>query len=137
MNTLDTLVHFISQNLVIIFVGVISLVQIAPIKIDPWTWLMKTVKNALIGDLEDELKTLQKEVLDEKINNKRWYILDFSNSCLQGRLHTEEEWKHCIAELAWYDNFCITNGIPNGVMEECGKYLRTTYQKLLKENNFL
>lgn len=135
--TLDYLIEFISRNFAIILVGTVTVIQIVPIKLNPWSWLAETIKNALIGDLEKEVKALQKDMLDEKVNVKRWNILDFQNSCLQERRHTKEEWEHCIDELAWYEDYCKRHEIPNGVMVECGEYLRTSYRRRLEQNDFL
>lgn len=137
MSITDYIFRFFSQNLAIILVGTITVIQIMPIKIDPWSWLAKNIKNTLIGDLEREIKSLQKDMLDEKVNNKRWNILNFSNSCLQKHKHTREEWDHCIDELSWYDDYCERHNIPNGVMEECSNYLRETYRERLEQNDFL
>ncbi len=118
-------------------IGVITLVQIVPIQINPWSYIMGLIRTSLVGDLEKQVADLTKDMLDEKVNNKRWNILDFANTCRQGRRHTKEEWEHCLEELSWYESYCERHNIPNGVMEETSKYLRGLYQKILHENDFL
>lgn len=134
---LDRTLKFIVNNPLFTLIGAVTIIQIAPIKIDPWKWLVRLIKNAIVGDLEKEIKDLSKDVLDEKVNTKRWNVLDFANSCRQGRRHTKEEWEHCISELTWYDDYCERHEIPNGVMIECGKYLRNQYHEHLIKNDFL
>ncbi len=124
--------------------GGLTLVQIAPIKINPWSWLCNALKQILFGEIMKKLETVSTELSDlrqdvetEKVSSKRWRIMDFANSCLQGRRHTKEEWEHCLTELAWYEDYCERNRIPNGVMVEAGKYLRATYQVRLQKKDFL
>lgn len=117
--------------------GTCSLIQLVPIKINPWSKLLNLIKHYLIGDLEKKVVSLENIVMTEKIENKRWNVLDFANTCHQGHKHTQEEWKHCLKELQWYDEYCRDNHVPNGEMIECSKYLRRTYQDLLSKKEFM
>lgn len=130
-------IDFLIKNPVFTVIGAVTLVQISPLKLDPWKWIFKQIKNFLVGDLVDSVKDLSKDFLDEKINNKRWHVLDFSNSCRQGNRHTKEEWDHCLEELSWYEDYCEKHKIPNGVMVECAAYLREKYRELLRTNDFM
>ena len=134
---MQTILNILKENLVFTILGAITLVQIAPIKIDPWSSLGRLIKLWLVGDIEADLKNLTTEVYEEKINNKRWNILNFTNSCRRNEKHTKEEWDHCISELKWYESYCEKKGIENGVIEESTKYLRDTYQDRLDKNDFL
>lgn len=134
---METILNFIFKYPWFTIVGAITFVQITPIKINPWSWIGKQIRKVLVGDIEKTIKDIQKEFADEKINNKRWQVLNFANSCRQGRLHTKEEWEHCLEELKWYESYCVQHSIPNGVMEESAKYLRTRYHDHLHNNDFL
>lgn len=134
---MEQLINLLKDNLFITIIGAITLVQIVPIKIDPWSMIGKALKGWLVGDIEVRLDDLSSEILAEKVNNARWNVLDFANTCRQGRKHTHEEWQHCLNELSWYERYCEKHNIPNGVMEECSKYLRDTYQTRLEKNDFL
>jgi len=136
-NLVAILLAWLKANPSITILSAITLIQITPIKINPWSWIAKTVRKALIGNLEAKIDNLSADVLAEKVASKRWLVLDFANSCRQDRKHTHEEWKHCLDELAWYETYCQTHKINNGVMTECDKYLRTEYQKHLQKNDFL
>ena len=73
----------------------------------------------------------------EKADNKRWNILDFANSCRNGRRHTKDEWHHVIDQLKDYETFVEERGLDNGVMEEEAKYLRRLYAERCEKNDFL
>lgn len=134
---MEFFLDFLRDNIIFVLLGTVTLIQIAPIKIDPWSFIFKAYRNWMLGDIEEKIDALAQDLLGEKVNTTRWNILDFANSCRQGRQHTREEWEHCITELAWYENYCEKNNIPNGVIEESSKYLRDTYQHRLIKNDFL
>lgn len=132
------------EKILLALVGLLSLVQISPIKINPWSWLGKQIKNALVGDISAKLDMVSDTIADledrfrkDKIASIRWRVLDFGNSCLQGRRHTKEEWDHCISELSEYEHYCREKNVDNGVMEEMAKYLRKTYQERWEKKDFL
>ncbi len=128
-------------NPAVILIGSFTIIQIAPIKINPWTWLGKIVRKLILGDsiekIEKDIKSLKKDMLDERVSSRRWQILNFTNSCIIGVLHTKEEWDHCLSDLAWYEDYCKENGIQNGVMQQSAAYLRRRYQDHLINNDFL
>lgn len=135
--TAVNVLNFIMEHWGITLIGTMTIFQISPIKINPWSWIMRNIRKVLVGDLEKSVNELSKEFMDERVNNKRWNILDFANSCRQGRKHTKEEWEHCLDELRWYEHYCEKKHIPNGVMEESAKYLRNVYHERLMKNDFL
>ena len=125
----------------VILIGTFTVIQISPLKINPWSWLGKQIRHLIFGDditkLKSEMESIKNDLLDEKVSSRRWQILNFSNSCIREIPHTKEEWDHCIVDLEWYEEYCEKNRIPNGVMKECTKYLRKRYQDHLAKNDFL
>lgn len=117
---------------VLIFGGM-SLIEWVPIKIYPWKWLGKLV----FGGIHKDMQSLRDEITDMKVQNWRWNVLDFANSCKNGRRHTLDEWKHTVAQLAEYEDYIERNEITNGVFEEDARYLREEYQRHCRENDFL
>ena len=134
---LKELIDFISHNPWFTLFGTLTIIQVAPIKIDPWKWILGFIKKALVGELQEKLEALTKDVEQEKVDNKRWNILDFANSCRNGRMHTKEEWNHCLSQLKEYESYCEEKDIDNGVIEEDAKYLRELYHERCIKNDFL
>ena len=129
---LESLKEILSNPWVLIFGGM-TLVEWVPIKLHPWQWL----GNLVFGSIRKDMQSLQKEITDMKVQNWRWNVLDFANSCKNGRRHTLDEWKHSISQLAEYERYIERNEITNGVFEEDAKYLREQYQEHCKKNDFL
>lgn len=64
-------------------------------------------------------------------------ILDFENSCVNGRKHTKEEFDFIIGKCDYYGDYCNQNNIPNGVAEIAISDIKRRYLKCLKEGTFL
>lgn len=142
-DTINDLIQFITSPGVILL-GTVTILDISPIKIDPWKWIFKTIGNLIYGDIKKEivdmrtdLTELKKDFEDNKAKEKRWHILDFVNSCRRGEEHSREEWSHAMSELAEYEVYCELHKITNGVIEEDAKFLRHLYYERNLKNDFL
>ena len=121
----------------IVLFGAITLIEVTPIKINPWGALFRWIGKAVNGDIQKDLAELKRDFEETKAQDKRWRILDFSRSCRNGVQHSREEWKHVISELAEYEQYTEKKRISNGVMEEDAKYLRELYRERNMRNDFL
>ena len=132
----ETLIENIKELLTnpwaLIFGGM-TLIEWVPIKLHPWKW----IGNLVFGEIRKDVQALRSEVMEMKVQNWRWNVLDFANSCKNGRRHTPDEWKHAISQLAEYESYIERSGIVNGVFEEDARYLREEYQEHCRKNDFL
>ena len=76
-------------------------IQITPIKINPWTslfqWIGKTITGnacSKIDNVIEKINCIETEVRNNEKDRIRWEILDFANSCHNGRKHTKDEYRH-------------------------------------------
>lgn len=121
----------------VILISTVTLIQIAPIKINPWTWLREKLSDLIYGEVRKDIRAVKDEITEMKVQNWRWNVLDFANSCKNGRRHTPDEWQHAISQLAEYERYIERNEIINGVFEEDARYLREEYQEHCRKNDFL
>lgn len=147
-----------SQSHAFWLVVALTIVQIAPIKINPWSFIFKIfykficwisrislapliVKideiNVKVDTMQSEINVVKKEFEIKNANDWRWDILDFFNSARNGRPHSKEEWEHAIDQVKKYERHVELHEIDNGVLEEASKWLRTKYQEHLMKNDFL
>lgn len=134
------MVEFIKEmlsNPSLILFGSITLIQIAPIKINPWSRLFKWIGEQINGELRKDFSELKKDFEETNAENMRWNILDFANSCRNKTLHSKDEWQHVISQLKKYETYTEKKGIANGVIEEDGEYLRELYHERCIQNDFL
>ena len=128
---------YLVDNPWIALFGTTVIIQISPIRINPWSTFMTWIRKMLVGDLENTMLELKRDFEEEKVSTMRWNILDFANSCRNDRKHTKEEWQHVISQLKEYEVFIEESEIDNGVIEEEAKYLRMLYAERNLKNDFL
>lgn len=129
-----------------------TIVQITPIKVNPWSALCTAVARAFSKDLSAQLKDLGKKItevdtkLDKHISDseqkeileKRVLILDFANEIAEGnRQFTKEKFRNIMSACDEYTAYCETTHFKNSVAEESIALIRETYADKLKNNSFL
>ena len=122
--TLQQVLEWCGQNPLTVLLGLSALIQIAPIKINPWTTLLKWIGSKINGDLTDKIKNLSNDMTalstqrkeDEK-DRIRWEVLSFANSCRHGYNHTQDEYQHIIALNDKYKQLLQETNDKNGVFD--------------------
>jgi hypothetical protein len=130
---LEVIIELVKENLSIVFLGAITVFEIVPIKLKPWTWF----GNLLLGDVRRDLAELKRDFEETKANDMRWNILNFANSCRRHEEHGTDEWRHVISQISEYEDYTKRKKIQNGVIEEDTKYLRELYHDRNVKNDFL
>ena len=123
----------------------LTLVQITPIKINPWTWLARRVGRAINGEVLENVSHLKEDVKDLKdSNDEEWaslsrsHILRFGDELLHGVAHSKEHFDQILIDISKYKKYCAEhpdylNDVANATMEQ----IQRTYQKCLEDNSFL
>lgn len=144
MKELLDMLNSILTSPTIILLGATTLIEITPVKINPWRSLFSWIGDAINGDIQRDVtllvqrqEELKHDFEETKAQEKRWHILEFANSCRKNEKHDEEEWEHVISDLKEYEDYVKAKNLPNGVIEENTKYLRELYHERIKENDFL
>lgn len=137
---LDWLVH----NFVQVFLICSVFIQITPIKWNPITSFIKWLGKTLTKDIQDSVKdiagqveSLQGDVDANEKDRIRWEILDFANSCRNGREHTHDEFQHISDLHDKYKALLKKTGDKNGVFDTEYAMVDALYKKHLKNNDFL
>ena len=129
--------------------------EISPIKINPVSAFLKWLGRKLNGELQGQLDKLNEKLqgqLDKlegkfdqfaedvdgnRVEQIRWEILDFANSCRHKRKHTKDEFTHILQQHSKYEELIQKRGIENGVIDEEYKYIVELYNRCCHENSFL
>lgn len=129
-----------------------TLIQITPIKINPWSWLGRCIGRALNGEVLKEIKDVKSEinetkndlnVLREECSERdatlsRTHILRFGDEILHGVPHSKEHYEQILLDVDSYEEYC--NNHPeyrNNVAVATIKHIKNMYQKHLEEDSFL
>lgn len=137
-------IQWIGNHIITVLLTLSVFIQIAPIKINPWSSLIKWIGQILNANLQTEvadLKTAVKNINDDIDENEkdriRWEVLDFASSCREGRLHTKDEFQHIIALNDKYQKLLERTNDTNGYFDEEYKYIQNIYHKRQEKNDFL
>ena len=126
-------------------------IEIVPIKINPISALFKWIgdvtnkdvnlqlndMSSKLEDVSNRINTIESRIDMIEVNNMRTQILDFANSCMNGRKHTKEEFEHMIDLHTSYCDIIKEKKIVNGRMDLAYKYISDLYVRCLNENSFL
>ena len=122
-----------------------TLVQITPIKINPWSWLAKRIGRAINGEVLEKInknnETIEKfkdENAEQWASLSRTHILRFGDEILHGVDHSKEHFDQILVDIFKYESYCkdhpeYLNNIANATI----KQIKKTYQKCLEDNSFL
>ena len=97
-----------------------TLVQIAPLKINPWSAIGSLIGKAINGDVMKKLDEMEKAQAETKANldehirvddernadAHRVQILRFNRELLQGLPHTQEDFIEALHEIDFYEHYC-------------------------------
>ena len=111
--------------------------EIVPIKLHPISWALGWLGKKLTGDIRKDIQDLREDVDKQRMSGIRSLVLDFSNSCLNGKRHTREEFDHVIAENHNYEELVKKYEVSNDVYTEAYAYILRTYRKCMDGHKFL
>ena len=122
-----------------------TLVQVTPLKINPWSWLGRTIGRAINGEVLEKVDILSQNVAKNKADDdeqwasySRYHILRFGDELLHGVAHSKEHFDQILLDISKYEKYCAEHkDYLNDVANETIKRIKKTYQKSLEENNFL
>ena len=124
--------------------GIGIVIDISPIKVKPARWILSKLGNALfveydkkLGSIEDDIKDLKNDFISHKVNTWRHDILDFANSCMNGRKHTKEEFDHIFSVHDDYERYLSRNSLENVQVNIAFSFIADEYRKCLENRNFL
>lgn len=91
----------------------LTIIQIAPVKVNPWSALARALGKAFNGEVISRLDGLEKS-LDEHIkadaekdaDEHRRRILRFNNELICEIPHTREEFLEALSDIDFYERYC-------------------------------
>ncbi len=115
-----------------------TLVQIAPVKINPWSWLARSIGRAINAELIAKLDA--HITMDDRrtADGHRARILHFNNELLRSIDHTKEEFLETILEIDAYEKYCRENpDYPNNRADMAIRNIKRVYEERMKQHDFL
>ena len=125
--------------------AIMTLIQIAPIKLDPWTWIARRIGRAINGEvlervdrLSERFDAFKAERYEHDAKTARAQILRFGDEILHGVKHSKEHFDECLRDCDMYEAYCKDHsGFANGVAKQTIAMVRDTYRVCMEEKSFL
>lgn len=155
---IEDILSFMYLHPEITVVGAVTLIQIAPIKIDPWTRIARWIRKAITGDLEKKIDKVTEKVdgLEDQITRvtkkvdgledqaaenqavqARTHILRFADELYDKREHSQEYFLQMLDDIKTYHKYCADHpDFPNGRTTLACEKIKEVYNRLWSEHKF-
>lgn len=122
-----------------------TLIQISPIKIDPWSALARCIGNAINCDIKNELKEIKddlKEIRSEADQRNavsaRTRILRFNDELLNDINHSKDYFDQILSDVDTYEKYCNDNpDFKNNMTVFAVENIKKCYQNCMTKHKFL
>jgi len=140
MTLANIIENITAGGIVSVLVIVTLLIQIAPIKLDPWSWIGDQLNKHMSQRVDNIEKNMT--IIDNKLNahiveSYRTNILDFADKVMSGQVYTKDKWSQMIKVCDLYEKYVKDNNLLNGDATEAIEYIREKYHELRKNNAFV
>lgn len=135
----------IPETLITLIVSLSGLLEISKIKVNPWSFIAKTIGHAFNKEMLERLDVLQSDLSrhitddDEKwVKQSRLRILRFNDELIQGKRHTKEHFDEILDDINNYEDYCANHSdYKNNKAVLAIENVERVYRELESENGFL
>ena len=85
-----------------------------------------------ITKMSKGIENIESELLDNNLERKRKYILDFCSSLSNGQKQNKEAFNNVFKTYKKYEDLLSTHNMENGQAEESMKFISEKYQEFLR-----
>ena len=85
-----------------------------------------------ITKMSKGIENIETELLDNNLERKRKYILDFCSSLSNGQKQNKEAFNNVFKTYKKYEDLLSTHNMENGQAEESMKFISEKYQEFLR-----
>lgn len=89
-----------------------------------------------ITKMSKGIENIESELLDNNLERKRKYILDFCSSLSNGQKQNREAFNNVFKTYKNYEKLLSDHKMENGQAEESIKFISEKYQECLRNGNF-
>lgn len=114
-----------------LIIVLLTFIQITPLKINPWSSILKAVGKLLTADVLDKLD-------ENTASTCRYRLIRFDDELRHNVKHTQEHFDQILDDVTIYENYCKAHPLyPNSKAVLAIENIKETYSKCRKENSFL
>ena len=119
---------------VVLLIILLSMIQISPLKLNPWDSIFGWIGSKLNGRLEKRLEAVEKQIRDMWINDHRQRILTFAREARAGIEHSTDEWTNVLNVAEEYERHIKERKLSNGIVTQDTEFIRSLYQELSRDH---
>lgn len=113
------------------FILLLTIIQVTPLKLNPWSVVAKALGKALTVDVLDKLD-------ENTASTCRYRLIRFDDELRHHVKHTEEHFDQILDDITIYERYCKEHpNYPNSKAVLAIENIKSTYVKCRKENSFL
>lgn len=124
---------------------IMTIVQVSPIKINPWSWIARKIGNAInseiidkVDKLDRDLSALRAESEEREAITCRSRILLFGDEILHDVHHSKEHFDQILLDIKFYEDYCDAHKkFRNNIAVATIERIKQVYKTCLKDNSFL
>ena len=141
----EWILQHLPETVLLVGLASTTLIQVAPIEINPWSALARWIGRAINKEILDNVSSMQ-ETLDKHITKDderyakqcRLRILRFNDEVLQGKLHTKEHFDETMDDITEYERYCAEHPTyKNNKAVRAIRNVNRVYDECLEKNSFL
>ena len=141
-----------ASNILAVLAMFSIVIEVAPIKINPWSFIANKLGRALNKEVLNEISTLKSRVdtLDERVQQSealqserdaktaRTNILRFGDEIRIGTRHSKESFDEILSDITEYESYCSTHqDFKNNRTKSTEKIIIEVYEHCLRTDSFL
>ena len=119
--------------------ALLTLVQITPIKVNPWSAIARAIGKALIGgDIMGKLEEHIRVDDERDADMHRYRLLRFNTELLRKTRHTKEEFDEILYSVTYYERYCEDHPkYENNRAVLAIENIKRVYKECMETNDFL
>ena len=122
-----------------------GIIELSPIKINPWSALAKKIGRAINGEVISKVEKLEKDIKnmrdmsDERAaKSSRTRVLRFGDELIHDVHHSKEHFDDILQDISDYEKYCAEHPrFENDRMKLTAQLIRDTYRRCMEEHSFL
>lgn len=116
----------------------LSVVEICPIKINPWSWIGGLIGRLLgIKSVSDKVDALEKKVDENQATTIRVRILRFEDELQENKQHSKDSWDQVMDDIRRYELYVTDHPeFKNNITVASTHHISKKYSELLEERAF-
>ncbi len=114
-----------------VLIAILTLVQIVPVKVNPWSAIMKAIGKSMNVEVMEKLE-------ENEANAARYRIIRFDDEIRMKTRHSEEHFNQILDDIDQYEKYCKKHpDYPNRKAKSAISNIDAVYNRCREENDFL